>query len=50
MKWVDATLNKVIILNSTEYKRILYLDADVIPLASLEYIFDLSMSGVFRRI
>jgi hypothetical protein len=42
-------MNKAIILNATEYTRVLHLDCDVIPLASIEYIFDLSMKGIFKE-
>ncbi|KAL3905226.1 MAG: hypothetical protein SGILL_009761, partial [Bacillariaceae sp.] len=47
--WIEATMNKVILLNSTEYTRILHLDSDVLPLASLEYIFELSAQGIFKE-
>lgn len=37
-----AMMDKFRILQLTEYKRVLYLDADVIPLNNLDYVFELS--------
>ncbi len=38
-----AMMDKFRILQLTEYTRVLYLDADVIPLNNLDYVFDLSV-------
>jgi hypothetical protein len=41
----QAQYQKFQILNFTDYKRILYLDADVMPMCNLDYIFELSQAG-----
>ncbi|KAG7354189.1 glycosyl transferase family 8 protein [Nitzschia inconspicua] len=41
----SANMLKFHILELTEYKRVLYLDSDLIPLCNLDYIFELSMAG-----
>eukprot|EP00980_Cylindrotheca_fusiformis_P004317 scaffold919_cov130-Cylindrotheca_fusiformis.AAC.8 len=43
-----AQLEKFRILELTEYSRILYLDADVMPLCNLDYLFELSENGKLR--
>jgi len=35
----EITMNKFIILNLTEYEKVLFLDADVLPLNNLDYLF-----------
>jgi hypothetical protein len=37
------------ILQLTQYRRVIYMDADVMPLCSLDYLFSLSMQGVLRE-
>lgn len=44
-----ATLNKIEILNLTEYRRVLFLDSDVLPLTNLDYMFELSDGGPFEE-
>ncbi|KAG7351036.1 glycosyl transferase family 8 protein [Nitzschia inconspicua] len=41
----SANMLKFHILELTEYKRVLYLDSDLMPLCNLDYIFELSMAG-----
>ena len=38
-----AMMDKFRILELTEYERVLYLDADVMPLNNLDYIFEASV-------
>jgi hypothetical protein len=45
----DIQLLKFHILESTEYRRVLFLDADTFPLCNLDYIFRLSDSTHFMR-
>jgi hypothetical protein len=40
--FVTGQMNKIELLNLVEYRRVLYLDCDVIPLANLDYLFHLS--------
>lgn len=40
--FVTSQMNKIELLNLTEYRRVLYLDCDVIPLANLDYMFRFS--------
>jgi hypothetical protein len=47
--FVDSNMNKAIILNSTKYRRVLHLDADVIPLANLDYLFHFSETGILKE-
>lgn len=42
-------LLKFHVLEMTQYKRILYLDSDVMPICNLDYLFDLSVSGSLRE-
>lgn len=44
----NAQLSKFRILELTQYSRVLYLDADVLPLCSLDYLLDLSSNGVLQ--
>ncbi|CAJ1950562.1 unnamed protein product [Cylindrotheca closterium] len=44
----NAQLEKFRILEFEEYSRILYLDSDVMPLCSLDYLLELSESGVLK--
>lgn len=39
----DLTMQKFIILEMTEYSRVLFLDADVLPVANLDYVFEMSV-------
>ena len=43
------TLDKFRILTLTEYDRVLFMDGDVMPRQNLDYLFELSMKGVFRE-
>ncbi len=43
-----AMMTKFIILQWTEYSRILYLDADVLPYCNLDYFFHLSRRGILK--
>jgi hypothetical protein len=45
----SAMLAKFAILELTQYDRILFMDADVIALCNLDYLFDASMSGILRE-
>jgi hypothetical protein len=38
----DAVMDKFFILSLTQYRRVLIMDGDVLPLASLDYLFQLS--------
>jgi hypothetical protein len=42
-------MQKFKVLDMTEYQRILFIDADVIPLGNLDYLFDLSVSNVLKK-
>jgi alpha-N-acetylglucosamine transferase len=42
-------LNKIHILNLTEYRRVLFLDGDVLPLANLDYLMELSDRGEWQE-
>mmetsp|Transcript_900 Transcript_900/g.1773 ORF Transcript_900/g.1773 Transcript_900/m.1773 type:complete len:473 (-) Transcript_900:43-1461(-) len=44
----NAQLEKFRILEFEEYSRILYLDSDVMPLCSLDYLLELSERGVLK--
>jgi hypothetical protein len=41
-------LNKFRILSLTEYRRVLFMDADVMPISNLDYLFELSERGVLQ--
>jgi hypothetical protein len=45
----SAMMAKFYILNLTEYSRVMYLDADVMPLCNLDYMFELSEQGVLKE-
>lgn len=42
VRFVTGQMNKIELLNMLEYRRVLYLDCDVLPLANLDYMFHLS--------
>lgn len=42
-------LDKFRILGFTQYERIIFLDGDVMPLANLDYLFELSMNGTIQE-
>jgi len=44
----EAQLEKFRILQLTEYRRVLFLDADVLPIANVDYLFELSEAGVLK--
>jgi len=44
----ETQMNKFNILTLTEYKRVIFMDGDVIPLCNLDYLFELSGSGVLK--
>jgi hypothetical protein len=37
------------VLKLTQYERILYMDADAMPLCNLDYLFELSSAGILRK-
>lgn len=39
---------KFIVLNFTQYSRVLFLDADVLPLHSLDYLFEISEAEILK--
>jgi hypothetical protein len=43
-----SMFTKFYVYSMTEYQRVLYLDCDILPLANLDYLFDLSMQGVLK--
>jgi hypothetical protein len=43
-----SMFTKFHVYSMTEYQRVLYLDSDILPLANLDYLFDLSMQGVLK--
>ena len=45
----EANMNKFQILGMTEYDRILFMDGDVLPLTNLDYLFELSVTGVLKK-
>jgi hypothetical protein len=47
--YYQSMLSKFLLLNYTEYSRILFLDADVLPLCNLDYMFDLSEQGIIKE-
>jgi hypothetical protein len=42
-------LDKFLILGLVQYKRVLFMDGDVMARGSLDYLFDLSVRGVLKR-
>jgi hypothetical protein len=42
-------LDKFLILGLVEYKRVLFMDGDVMARGSLDYLFDLSARGILKR-
>jgi hypothetical protein len=44
-----AMLAKFFILDYSEYDRVMFLNADVMPLCNLDYVFHLSMAGKIRE-
>lgn len=44
----NSQLEKFRILEFSKYDRILYMDADIMPLCSLDYLFELSESGTMQ--
>ena len=45
----SAMMAKFYILNLTDYSRVLYLDADVLPLCNLDYVFEQSQQGILKE-
>jgi hypothetical protein len=45
----ETVLNKFRILALTEYQRVLLMDADVMPVANIDYLFHLSMNGTLKE-
>jgi alpha-N-acetylglucosamine transferase len=43
-----SMFTKFHVYSMTEYQRVLYLDSDILPMANLDYLFDLSMQGVLK--
>ncbi|EEC44602.1 predicted protein [Phaeodactylum tricornutum CCAP 1055/1] len=43
--FAEFVYNKFLVFRMTEYRRVLFLDADLIPLANLDYLFHLSDQG-----
>lgn len=41
----QANMHKFRVLQLTTYKRLLYMDSDMIPMCNLDYIFDMSIAG-----
>lgn len=44
----ETNLNKFQILKLTQYQRVIFMDGDIIPLANMDYLFELSMQGVLK--
>jgi hypothetical protein len=44
-----TTFNKFYIFNMTEYRRVMFLDSDLLPVGNMDYLFELSDSGVFKE-
>jgi hypothetical protein len=42
-------LDKFRILTLTQYERVLFLDGDIMPRRNLDYLFELSVSGVLKK-
>lgn len=49
LSFADIQLQKFKILQWTQYDRVLFLDADIMPLKSLDYLFELSMKGIIKE-
>lgn len=49
LSYYEMQFHKFHILKYTRYRRVLYLDYDVIPLCSLDYLFELSERGIFKE-
>lgn len=45
----ETVLNKFHILALTEYKRVLLMDGDVMPVTNLDYLFELSVNGTLKE-
>jgi hypothetical protein len=45
----STVLEKLRVLSLTDYDRVMFLDGDVMPLGNLDYLFDLSQSGVLKE-
>jgi lipopolysaccharide biosynthesis glycosyltransferase len=45
----SSQFDKFYILELTKYRRVLYLDADVMPLCNLDYLFHLSERGILKE-
>jgi hypothetical protein len=48
-RFYQKRLEKFLVFGLTEYKRVLYMDPDVLPLANLDYLMELSVMGVLRQ-
>ncbi|KAL7581402.1 hypothetical protein ACA910_021990 [Epithemia clementina (nom. ined.)] len=46
--FLSVMLQKFQILKMTQYQRILFLDADIVPFCNLDYLFHASLSGVIQ--
>ena len=46
--FAHIVMEKFQILTLTEYERVTYLDADILPVINLDYYMDLSVQGVFQ--
>ena len=47
--FMTITLEKFRVLTLTEYRRVIFLDGDVMPIGNLDYFFHLSDSGVLKE-
>ncbi len=47
--YYQSMLSKFSLLQYTEFSRVLFLDADVLPLCNLDYVFDLSEQGILKE-
>jgi hypothetical protein len=45
----STVLEKLRVLSLTDYDRVLFLDGDVMPIGNLDYLFDLSQTGVLKE-
>lgn len=45
----ESALDKFRILQLTEYRRVMILDADILPLTNLDYLFDMSVNGTLKE-
>jgi hypothetical protein len=46
--FADVVLQKFQILELVEYRRVLFLDADILPLNNLDYVFQMSEAGIIQ--